>query len=137
MFPVSPGRPWETGAELDPGPKLAKLQRSLNMLVSGMRGLLPLEIGVRRDSCVCCSSMLLKPGAALIISIHEHSNWPGGLAWPFRVWPQRTLSVPSLNTPQRKLSVPTPGSHQSSLQAFTSLGLASCHSLFTECLFSS
>lgn len=45
MFPVSLGRPWETGAELDHGLKLGKLQRSLNMLVSGVRALLLVETG--------------------------------------------------------------------------------------------
>lgn len=64
MFPLSLGRPWETGAELDPGLKWGRLHRSCNMLVSGVRSLLPLETGVQRASVsvagVCFSNLELR-----------------------------------------------------------------------------
>ena len=55
--------------------------------------------------------MLLKPGAALIVFIHERTNWQGGLARPFRVWPQCAfiMSPFSQHSPVQTIH-PTPGS---------------------------
>lgn len=56
MFPVSLGRSWETGAGLDLlaeiGPEIGQAAWNLNMLISRVRALLPVETGSGELVCL-------------------------------------------------------------------------------------